>query len=499
VKCCQSGVCPDCGRDGEQCTFFSSSRNGAPNACTGVTRLLVLSLCCERDGARIRSLASMRNRVVKLSGGANSEGALFALTHVDTYKDGVKRVDDLFVPLIIRNPDTLFWLDRTNSPWRVSLVEKAGADRFTMRQLLATLKIIDEEEEEEDESSKGKSEASPRSQESRLDNLERMMRQLLQREDASANVRAAAALEAAQAKQVETPRIIAAGSNPSVLYSLSTGSGSVVNNNNPRPSGDDAALIQALPAAKVAPDEIMAFLRSRNAPPPKPASRSDLWSQCFAGTSPTSQYTALRAEMRSKVAPRKETLEVYETPTSQQKRKHVFVVWPPAPPEDILSHHLAGLGQAWKRAILAANQRVQKITPSADLGLAPAVPTDVDVFLQRLFKTLDRRGVANVVRAWEALHNAVVDQYVTSDPGRGSWTDALLTPVFLDALGQSSSTSVGPSMGKSGTRDASDFCNNWNLRVGRNCADKPSDACKKRHRCLVCDGEHRLVDCPRRE
>ena len=481
---------------------FSPPLETKPPTPAPASRLLVLSLCCERDGARIRSLASMRNRVVKLSGGPNSEGALFALTHVDTYKNGVKRVDDLFVPLIIRNPDTLFWLDRTNSPWRVSLVEKAGADRFTMRQLLATLKIIDdeEEEEEEDESSKGKSEASPRSQESRLDNLERMMRQLLQREDASANARAAAVLEAAHAKQVETPRVIAVGSSPNVLYSLSTGSGSVVNNNNnPRPSGDDAALIQALTAAKVAPDEIMAFLRSRNAPPPQPTSHSDLWSQCFAGTSPTSQYTALRAEMRSKVTPRKETLEVYETPTSQQKRKHVFVVWPPTPPEDILSHHLAELGQAWKRAILAANQRVQKITPSADLGLAPVVPTDVDVFLQRLFKTLDRRGVANVVRAWEALHNAVVDQYVTSDPGRGSWTDALLTPVFLDALGQSSSTSVGPSMGKSGTRDASDFCNNWNLRVGRNCADKPSDTCKKRHRCLVCDGEHRLVDCPRRE
>ena len=59
-----AGVCPDCGRDGEQCTFFS--RNKAPNACTGVTRLLVLSLCCEREGARIRTLRAMRNRVIFL-------------------------------------------------------------------------------------------------------------------------------------------------------------------------------------------------------------------------------------------------------------------------------------------------------------------------------------------------------------------------------------------------------------------------------------------------
>lgn len=190
---------------------------------------------------------------------------------------------------------------------------------------------------------------------------------------------------------------------------------------------------------------------------------------------------------------------MYETPTSQQKRKHVFTVWPSTSPEDISPHLLADLGQAWKRGLAEGNQRVQAITPASDLSLAPIVPTDVDVFLRRLFQALDLHRVSDVIRAWEAVHNAVVDQYVTNDPGRGSWTDALLTPLFIAKLGPAASATVGPSVEKSGPRDASDYCNNWNLRAGRNCADKPSDSCKKRHRCLVCDGEHRLLDCSRRE
>ena len=501
-----AGVCPDCGRDGEQCTFFS--RNKTANACTGITRLLVLSLCCEREGARIRTLPAMRNRVVNLSGGPNSEGADFALTHVDAYSNGVKRMEGVFVPLAIGSPDTPFWLDCSGASWRVYLGEKAGADRFTMHQLLSTLKTIEdgsdaEDPDEETRPPKDKEEASreassEHASESRLERLEKMMEQLLVREVPSANVRAAAALDAAQAIRVESPRATGARQNPNVLYDLSVrGNQNVVSNMSTGAAGDDVALVQALSAAKVPPETIVEFLRSRSRPS-EPTRHRDLWASCFEGTSPLRKYTSMKAETRQGATPRKEMLEAYETPTSQQKRKMTFVSWPPTAPDKVSPYTLAELGDYWAAGLREANQRVQAITPPADLGLAPVVPTGVEVFLARLQQCFTRYDHSNVLRAWESAHNQMIDQYVRGDKARGDWEDVLRSPVFLAELGPVASPGSAAGAAKP-SRNPGDYCNNWNLRAGRNCSDTPAESCKKRHRCLVCDGEHRLLDCSRRE
>ncbi len=80
--------------------------------------------------------------------------------------------------------------------------------------------------------------------------------------------------------------------------------------------------------------------------------------------------------------------------------------------------------------------------------------------------------------------------------------DMLRSPVFLAELGPPRGAHVSsPAAGaaKSGLPSLGDYCHNWNLRIGKRCNSKPSEGCKKRHRCMVCNGEHRQADCSRRE
>src|SRR5262249_18479205 len=70
-------LCPDCGEVGEKCLFFSE--NAEENACVGFTRLVALSIRCQLDGAKQRREPQLRQRIVVLSGGEESQrGVAFA-------------------------------------------------------------------------------------------------------------------------------------------------------------------------------------------------------------------------------------------------------------------------------------------------------------------------------------------------------------------------------------------------------------------------------------
>ena len=135
-------VCPDCGEDGEACSFFAE--NGEENACTCFTRLVALCVRCELDGLKQRREPQVRRRLIILSGGEDSQrGVAFATKHADTYKDSVKVVDGAWMPQDLSTPDTVFYWDRNVVPWRFSLVPTSSAEPITMRGLLESLGILE--------------------------------------------------------------------------------------------------------------------------------------------------------------------------------------------------------------------------------------------------------------------------------------------------------------------------------------------------------------------
>jgi hypothetical protein len=133
-----AATCPDCGRDGEGCSFFSE--NAEENGCRGLSRLVTLCLRCQLDGAKRRVESQIRQRVIILSGGEASQRAVsFATGHVKAFKDSLKLVDGVWLPQDISTVDTEFFWDRSSVPWRFSLQSRSGAESVTMRGLHGVL------------------------------------------------------------------------------------------------------------------------------------------------------------------------------------------------------------------------------------------------------------------------------------------------------------------------------------------------------------------------
>ena len=481
-----------------------------PNACNSLTRLVTLCLVCMRDGAKVRRERAMLARVAEL---CDADAAPFARAHPQAYSDAVKCVDGVFLPIVDGEPRSSFWLTLSSPLWRFTLNETDGATQVTMSSLLTDLGIAEADADDEDGANKdgedkGKGEDDRvTALEAKLDKMATLVERLVDaqaaRLDTGANEAAAEALRVAQANsqhtsQRATPRS-GAGSNPNVIYNLGPAGGGVgptLNCPDVAPaSASDAALVDALKAAGVPPSQIVAVLQSRQSTPaPEPARRRDLWAQATAGTAPLNRFTSMRGETRDRATPRKEVLEVYDS-TGSKKKDQVYV-WPAADPGHVPLFRVSELGQYWTEGLRAANQRIQSITPAADLALAPVLPEDTTVFMGRLMQCFTMHRPENVLRAWQSAHQHLVDQYIVGDAGRGTWTDMLLSPVFLSSLGPTIDSSL-PAAGAQ-VQPPSEYCLNWNSRTGKTCKDNPIGSCKKRHRCLVCDGEHRLDDCPRR-
>jgi len=123
--------------------FFSENAEG--NGCAAFTRLVALCIRCQLDGAKQRREPQLRQRIVILSGGELSQRAVaFATGHVKTYKDGLKMVDGVWLPQDLSTPDTVFYWDRSTTPWRFLLQSHSAAEQVTMRGLLGALGIMAE-------------------------------------------------------------------------------------------------------------------------------------------------------------------------------------------------------------------------------------------------------------------------------------------------------------------------------------------------------------------
>ncbi len=491
-----AATCPECNREGEACTFFSD--NVEQSRCPGLSRLVVLCLRCQLDGAKRRIEAQVRQRVIILSGGEGSQRAvLFATGHVKTYKDGLKLVEGVWLPQDIPTPETEFFWDRSVVPWRFSLTPRSGAEAVTMRGLLSALGIDGDAEVE----TQGDGELPD------LATLAAQVKQLTQlvqtlvkapagssglandnNYDASAGeaARLAEALRQARGNSHTPPST--QSWNPSQTFNLNTNSNAsatVINN-----QSTDLEMMRLLVQSGASTDQIMRFMQSR-APATAPTEHRTAWLQVMEGMSPLCTYTGMQGETRQVVTPKSFTVQTYDALGNKMTLK--ITAWPPSKPETVAIFRLRELGNDWKRGLVQANTRLIQITPVSDRGLTPALPTNVDSFLDHCYTCLQLYDHTAVLRAWEATHLFMVDEYIAKR-SQPSWDSIWMMPVFQVHLNGSA---TAPPRAADGVFDATKCCVSWNLKKGRNCVKIPESTCTKLHMCMRCGGEHRICDCTR--
>jgi hypothetical protein len=130
-------------------------------------------------------------------------------------------------------------------------------------------------------------------------------------------------------------------------------------------------------------------------------------------------------------------------------------------------HQFRNLGEDWKRALAELNVRLIQITPPADRGLVPSIPLNVDVFLEHCYTSLLTYDPVMILRAWEAAHLFVVDEYITKR-SKPSWDIVWMMPVFQVELLRG-----GHAVGAA-VSDAAQYCANWNFQLGMKCKLEPS-------------------------
>jgi hypothetical protein len=483
-------TCPDCGEEGDKCLFFSE--NAEENACAGFTRLVILCIRCQLDGAKQRREPQLRQRIVILSGGeASQRGVAFATGHVKTYKDGVKIVDGVWLPQDLSTPETVFFWDRNVMPWRFLLQSRTGAEQVTMRGLLDALGILTEQRE-------GVT-PTPQPDVASLAAQVRQLTDIVQQlargagqvglgaaSDATADAAAAAAaLRETRMGGSATGAAsdAAAGAwNPSQTFNLGgqVGSGVVFN------QGNDVELAKVLASRGATAEQIMQFLQAKGQGKP-PTEHRSAWLQVVEGTSPLCVYTGLHGETR-KVATAK-VLHV-QTQDGPNKLSMKISAWPPARAEDVAVFAFRDIGEDWKRSLVQCNLRLKQITPAADQAAVPEIPTDVDRFLDQLYSCLRVYDHVSVLRAWEAAHHFMVDE-VIAKRSQPAWSAMWMMPVFQVELKKTSRGAEGA------TFDVRKCCVNWNLRKGQKCAKDPDPGCSLLHQCMKCGGEHRICECSR--
>jgi hypothetical protein len=128
-------VCPDCGKQGKECTFFNEEFS--ENGCSGLTRVVLLCLRCQIEGAKRRDDGPIRARIALLSGGAACDAA-----QLKSFKEALRFESKLlWLPDVLESPDTAFFWDRTRVPWRFRVAAE-GAEQVTMRSLYERLGIV---------------------------------------------------------------------------------------------------------------------------------------------------------------------------------------------------------------------------------------------------------------------------------------------------------------------------------------------------------------------
>jgi hypothetical protein len=325
--------------------------------------------------------------------------------------------------------------------------------------------------------------------------LQRMVESLSRSGGASQDVNeasqaAAAALQGAR---------LGVADNPSQIFNLgnsNNGNGSFVVQQPMLPSNvalgsSDAELVKALAAAGVAPAQIMQFLQTRAAAPAPIMEHRNAWFQVAEGTSPLCVYTGMQGETRQAASPKTLHVQTFDA-TSSNKLSLKLTVWPAAKPDSVAVHQFRNLGDDWKRSLSELNMRLVQITPAADRGLVPSIPMNVDGFLEHCYTSLRAYDPLVILRAWEAAHQFMVDEYITKR-SKPSWDTVWMMPVFQVEL-SGSARATGASMS-----DASQFCANWNFQLGTKCKLEPHSDCRKVHKCVRCGGPHPVIKCGSRD
>jgi hypothetical protein len=493
--------CPDCGREGEACSFFSE--NEEENGCSGFSRLVTLAIRCQLDGAKRRVEAQLRQRIIVLSGGEASQRAVsFATGHVKTFKDGLKLADGVWLPQDLSTKDTQFFWKRDSVPWQFSLKQLTASEAVTMSGLLSRLGIAPADAPEE-------APAAPAT----VTALRAEVQRLTQLVDTLARSVAGGSATAGNAEALEAARLSAAaglqhantpaesatslggGWNPSQTFNLANNVEHQGNVYNSQQRGSDADLVKALSAAGAAPAQILQFLHGRT-PPQMPMEHRNAWFQVAEGTSPLCVYTGMQGETRQAATPKGLRVETFDANTGGKVTLKI-TAWPAAKPDDVPIHRLRDLGADWKLALIEANVRLVQITPTADRGIAPAIPVNVEGFLDHCFSSLKVYDHVAILRAWEAAHQFVVDEYITKR-SKPSWDSVWMMPVFQAELNRGG-RATGAMGAQTLASDASQYCSNWNFQNGQKCGVQPHRECRKIHKCVRCGGAHPVVKCTQRE
>ncbi len=484
-----AATCPDCKKEGDVCSFFSE--NEAEGACSGFSRLVTLAVRSQLDGGVRRLEPQLRKRIVLLSGGETSQAAVsFAAGHVKTYKDGLKITDGIWLPQDLSTKDTVFYWNRTVLPWQFVLQQSTGAEAVTMSGLLGALGIgpvvnvpVNPPIVSTDETA---------SLAAQVVQLRQMVEALTRGGGLGQDVR-----EASQAAAAALQGARAGSDNPSQIFNLGSNNNNVtgIGGLNPQsvqqsiPSAD-AELVKALAAAGVAPTQIAQILQSRVAPA-QPMEHRNAWFQVAEGTSPLCVYTGMQGETRQAATPKTLHVQTFEA-SSSNKLSLKLTVWPAAKPESVAVHQFRNLGDDWKRTLAELNVRLIQITPAPDRGLVPSIPLNVDNFLEHCYTSLRAYDPSVILRAWEAAHQFMIDEYITKR-SKPSWDTVWMMPVFQVEL-LTSARATGASLS-----DASQFCANWNFQLGTKCKLEPSADCRKIHKCVRCGGPHPVIKCGSRD
>lgn len=413
------------------------------------------------------------------------------------YKDALKLVDSIWIPQDLSTPDTEFFWDRTVQPWRFLTEARQGAEAVTMRGLLGALGALPVVAATADQ---GVLTADVAALKAQVQHMTQLLAQLTQQGGAAAVTAQANADAASAAQQAgealiraradvssQTPSLGAAGWNPSLTFNLGSAVGTNPVSNATfvnQPSSNDLELAQLLASKGVSGDQILQFLQSRGT---GRTEHRSAWYQVMEGTSPLCVYTGMRGETRQSAQTK--TINV-QTQDGSNKLTMKHTIWPAARAEDVAIFTIRELSDDWKRGLAQGNQRMINITPPADRSLVPKIPVDVERFLEQINAALRVYDHASVLRAWEAAHHFVVDEFV-SKRGQPTWDTVWMMPVFQAELKRTQRQAEG-------TFDVKKCCLNWNMRTGQKCnRDDPDPACTKLHLCMRCGANHRILDCPR--
>ncbi len=303
------------------------------------------------------------------------------------------------------------------------------------------------------------------------------------------------AVAAAQASQfvrgavagiAEPPRT-GQGQSPSTVFNLGPNYGNVGNSGNGtivmgREASDLVAIARALREAGYPPDEVVRMLQAPGSPVHKPTAHAFEWLQATEGTSPLCVYMGLQGETRQGAAIRLVNIQTFDMHASK-KITMKLSVWPASSAEAVALVKFNELGRAWQDALVQLNSRLVQITPILDRGIVPAISTNVESFLARCYTCLTSGTYepASVIKAWEASHFFIVDEYVARRSAL-LWDDLWMGPVFQGQLVRAQR--VEGVSGVAGLSSGDAYCMSWNGGHGK-CGRTPAETCTKIHLCVA--------------